>query len=276
MDDFAGKVAVITGAASGIGRALALDFARRGMRIVAADIEEAPLADLAFQLTELGAECLQHPTDVSRLESVQALAAAAFERFGAVHVLCNNAGVTTGGVPLIKVKHEDWQWVLGVNLWGVVHGLEAFLPRMVEQNAPGHIVNTASILGQTVLWANTGPYVASKYAVVGLSETLALELKDTPIGVTVLCPGTVDTHIYEAERNRPEAYRVDRQPQDLRTRMKAVSPVWEEAGDVSARVLRAMEEGSLYVFTDPENTKGIEERFERLRRDFDTARPVEK
>ena len=218
MDDFAGKVAVITGAASGIGRALALDFARRGMRIVAADIEEAPLADLAFQLTELGAECLQHPTDVSRLESVQALAAAAFERFGAVHVLCNNAGVTTGGVPLIKVKHEDWQWVLGVNLWGVVHGLEAFLPRMVEQNAPGHIVNTASILGQTVLWANTGPYVASKYAVVGLSETLALELKDTPIGVTVLCPGTVDTPSLDERINAtddPEAARrmfVNRQP----------------------------------------------------------------
>lgn len=273
MRDLQGKVAVVTGAASGIGRALARDFARRGMRVVLADVEPGPLDEAAREAGEAGGECLAVPTDVASLAAVQALADAAYERFGAVHVLCNNAGVTAGGVPLAELEHADWQWVLGVNLWGVVHGVEAFLPRMLAGGAEGHIVNTASILGQAVLWPNTAPYVTSKFAVVGLSEALALELEGTPIGVTVICPGSVDTGIYEAERNRPRTYRTGREPLDLRGRMGAVSPHWVTPAEVSARVLRALETGARYVFTDPANTQGIEERFARLRRDFATADP---
>jgi len=290
MVDYQGKVAVVTGAASGIGRSLALDFARCGMNVVVADVEEVPLKDLVEEIAALGAEsrgsggrkgedqgprALAVHTDVSDLDAVEALADAAFGEFGAVHVLCNNAGVTAGGLPLTEVTHRDWQWVLGVNLWGVVHGVEAFLPRMLAQGAPGHIINTASILGQAVLWPRTAPYVTSKYAVVGLSEALALELEGTNLRVIVICPGSVDTQIYDAERNRPEAFAVNRDALDLRGRMAAVSARWESAEAVSARVLRAMERGSMYVFTDPENTARVDERFDRVRQDYSTAEPLD-
>ncbi|MCZ6627607.1 MAG: SDR family NAD(P)-dependent oxidoreductase, partial [SAR324 cluster bacterium] len=144
MKDFQGKVAVVTGAASGIGRALALDFARRGMKLVGADIERGPLEAVRGEIETAGAECLTVITDVSDRQSVQALADAAYGRFGAVHVLCNNAGVTSGGA-LQDSTYQDWQWVLGVNLWGVIHGILAFVPRMIEQRTGGHIVNTGSM-----------------------------------------------------------------------------------------------------------------------------------
>ena len=268
MKDFQGKVAVVTGAASGIGRCMALDFARRGMKLVLADIEPEPLEAAGREAAALGAECATHSTDVSKLDSVLALADAAFERFGAVHVLCNNAGVSAGGVTLEATTHRDWQWVLGVNLWGVIHGLEAFLPRMIAQKQDGHIVNTGSILGLVVAWPRTGAYVASKFAVVGISESLALELEGTGIGVSVICPSSVDTHIYEAERNRPEELKVDRKPVDLRARMAAVSANWITPEEVSAHVMRGIEQERFYIFTHGDSGEWVDQRHERLRKDY--------
>lgn len=197
----AGKVAVVTGAASGIGFALAERFARDGLDVVLADVEEGALASAADRIGALGVETLAVPTDVSDHHAVEALAGAAVERFGSVHVVCNNAGVSSGADPWFGPL-SVWSWVLGVNLWGVIHGIRAFLPILINQGE-GHIVNTASIAG-----LNPGPppmYAASKHAVVALSEELfkAMKIVGLPVGVSVLCPGWVRTAIMDADRNWP-------------------------------------------------------------------------
>jgi len=203
MRQFKGRVAVVTGAASGIGRALACESARRGMRVVVADLDEAGLEGTAGLVRELGAESLPVTTDVTRPESVDALADAAYARFGAVHLLCNNAGVIVGGSSW-EVPIEDYQWVLGVNTFGVVHGARSFVPRMLAQQSEGHIVNTASMAAVTTL-----PFVAayhmSKHAVLAFSECLYHELTQTQtrLGVSVLCPELVNTGIGHSERSRP-------------------------------------------------------------------------
>jgi len=265
MKDFRNKVAVVTGAASGLGKAMALDFARRGMKLALADIEADALATVEKEIGVLGVETLVHTTDVSQPSSVLDLAEAVFDRFGGVHILCNNAGVSAGGIKLVETKLADWEWVLGVNLWGVIHGLNAFLARMIAQGQEAHIVNTASILGMVVAWPGTAAYVASKFAVVGLSEALALELEGTGIGVSVLCPGSVDTHIYESARNRPARLKVDRPAIDLRARMKAVSRSWITPEQVSAQVMDAIESKRFYVFTHPELGTLMDARFARIR-----------
>src|SRR5204862_878647 len=201
VDSLKGRVGVVTGGASGIGRALAEAFAREGARVVVADLDEAGMAEVVVPIRSRGGEALAVRTDVTDLASVQALAGRAFDAFGRVHVLCNNAGVALWG-GLETATHRDWQWVLGVNLWGVVHGLEAFLPRMIAQKEPGHVVNTASMAG-LVATRGLGIYNTSKYAVVGLSETLAKDLAPHGIGVSVLCPMGVATRIGASDRNRP-------------------------------------------------------------------------
>jgi NAD(P)-dependent dehydrogenase (short-subunit alcohol dehydrogenase family) len=201
MELEAGKVAVVTGAASGIGLALAERFARGGLNVVLADVEEGALANAADRIEALGVETLAVPTDVSDREAVEALARSAVERFGSVHVVCNNAGVSSGADPWFGPL-SAWEWVLGVNLWGVIHGIRAFLPVLIKQGE-GHIVNTASIAG---LNPGSGPvYAASKHAVVALSEELfkATKMAGIPVGVSVLCPGWVRTAIMDAERNWP-------------------------------------------------------------------------
>ena len=264
MKDLDGKVAVITGAASGIGRALALECARKGMRVLLADIEEGPLRKAEQEVATLAPETLAVPTDVSQADSVAALADAAFGRFGAVHLLCNNAGVASGGLPLEALTLRDWEWVLGVNLWGVVHGITAFLPRMLAGGEPGHIVNTASILGLAT-WANSGPYVASKFAVVGLSEALARELEGRNVAVSILCPVFVDTSIFESDRNRPAHLDVEREGPNLRARAQTIGGSWLAPEAVAARVLRGVEAGDFYLFTHPETAGMVEERMERIR-----------
>jgi len=197
----AGKVAVVTGAASGIGLALAERFARDGLDIVLADVDQGALASAADSITALGVQTLAVHTDVSDNQAVQALASSAVERFGAVHVVCNNAGVASLADPWFGPL-SAWSWVLGVNLWGVIHGIRAFLAILINQGE-GHIVNTASIAG---LNPGSGPvYAASKHAVVALSEELfkATKIAGLPVGVSVLCPGWVRTAIMDADRNWP-------------------------------------------------------------------------
>jgi NAD(P)-dependent dehydrogenase (short-subunit alcohol dehydrogenase family) len=205
MMRFRDRVAVVTGAASGIGLALAERFAAEGMKVVMADIEAPALAAAAEGLRRSGATLLSAQVDVSRPEDVERLARETYEAFGAAHVLCNNAGVAVLGA-----VHEhtlaDWQWVINVNLWGVIHGVRAFLPRMLGGGDEGHIVNTASMAGLT-----TAPFMSvydvTKHGVVALSESLYKEMQVTgaPIGVSVVCPGLIKTNIMRSSRNRPEA-----------------------------------------------------------------------
>ncbi len=267
MTQFDGKVAVVTGAASGIGAALSRRFASEGMRVVLADVEEAPLREQAAELTAAGAEVLAVPTDVSRGDDLDRLAAEADAAFGAVHVLCNNAGVGAGGL-LSELTVEDWEWVLGVNLWGVIHGLRAFLPGMLAHGEDGHIVNTASLAG-LVSAPMMGPYGASKFAVVGITEALyhELQLSGSRLGASVLCPGWVNTNIHASERNRPTtlggagmATAGDPRADMLRQILEAgMAP-----DDVANLVVEAMSEGRFYVLTHPEMTPAVEARMQAI------------
>ncbi|HEY7519165.1 MAG TPA: SDR family NAD(P)-dependent oxidoreductase [Methylomirabilota bacterium] len=259
--DLRGKTAVVTGGASGIGRALTLRFARDGANVVVADLDTTGMEAVAAEARGLGVKALTVRTDVSELAQVEALAARAFEAFGAVHVLCNNAGVAAWG-GLESASHHDWQWVLGVNLWGVIHGVEAFVPRMIARGEPGHIVNTASMAG-LVASKGLGVYNTSKYAVVGLSETLAKDLKPYRIGVSVLCPMGVHTRIRDSERNRPAALRNQRagggEPVELIGRYLAPDTVAD-------MVLAAIRSNEMYVITHDEAMEPLRRRAERLER----------
>ena len=259
MTELGGGVAVVTGGASGIGRAMAERFARERAKVVVADIDQRALAAVVDSIKARGGEALGVPTDVTDLSSVQALAAAAFEAFGKVSVLCNNAGVALWG-GLESATHRDWQWVLGVNLWGVIHGVEAFVPRMIASKEPGHIVNTASMAG-LVATRGLGVYNTSKYAVVGLSETLAKDLRPYHIGVSVLCPMGVATQIRESARNRPADLTNDApsavEPVELMGRTLAPAVVAE-------MVLSAIRANRLYVITHEEGLEALRRRHERL------------
>jgi NAD(P)-dependent dehydrogenase (short-subunit alcohol dehydrogenase family) len=202
MKDFKGKIAVITGAASGIGFGLAERCAKEGMKIVLADVEKGALAQAEKDIKALGAKTLAVKTDVSKSGDVEALAEKTVDTFGAVHLLFNNAGVSAG-FTVWGSTLADWQWVLGVNLWGVIYGIHFFLPIMLKQDEESHIVNTSSIMG---LFSIAGaPYTVSKHGVVALSEILYRELEQAGhnIGISVLCPAYINTGIFEAERNRP-------------------------------------------------------------------------
>ena len=253
------RVAVVTGAGSGIGRALALAFGREGMRVALADLDETGMAETAGLVRGQGGEALAVRTDVADRASVQALADRAFAAFGRVHVLCNNAGVATSG-GIEAATHQDWQWVLGVNLWGVIHGLEAFLPRMIAQEEPGHIVNTASMAG-LIASQGLGVYNTSKYAVVGLSETLAKDLRPYGLGVSVLCPMGVSTRIRDSERSRPPGLRntttAKADPVELIGRYLAPE-------EVAAMVLDAIRADRLYVITHDEGLEPLRRRFQRM------------
>jgi len=260
MDPFWSRVAVVTDGGGGIGAALAAAFAGRGARIVLADISEEALHAVARTLETAGAEVLTVPTDVTRRDRVQALAEAAVARFGGVHIVCNNAGVATFG-EIATASHADWQFTMSVNFWGVVHGIEAFLPRLLVQGEGGHIVNTASMAGLVGMrWL--GIYSASKFAVVGLSEALQRELAERDIGVSVLCPMIVRTNINEnSVSRRPEALRNPDDP--LVPPADAMSGGVIEPDEVAQRVVRAIERRDLYVLTHPEQRKILRRRWTR-------------
>ncbi len=269
MKDFEGRVAVVTGAASGIGLGLASAFAREGMKVVLADIEQAALDAAVARLAREELQVMAVRSDVSRAESVEELAARVFDSYGNVHVLCNNAGVGGGGPgPIWEAGLKDWQWVFGVNFWGVVHGVRAFLPRMLKNGEEGHIVNTASIMGLTPAG---GIYGATKHAVVSFSETLFQQLRmiEARVGASVLCPAHVPTRITSSIRNRPdELWDGAERPteEELRQRDRE----WAERGmssltpeQVAERVIAAVRDGVFYVLPH-ETDEGVRRRFEAI------------
>jgi NAD(P)-dependent dehydrogenase (short-subunit alcohol dehydrogenase family) len=207
MEQFEGRVAVITGAASGIGLALATRAAREGMKVVLCDIEAKALDAAAQSLRAAGHTVMSHQLDVTSEAAVEAAAERVYNEFGAVHLLCNNAGVLNRERPTWEHTIADWQWVLSVNVWGVVHGIRAFVPRMLSGGHEGHIVNTASMAGLITGGIGTAVYDASKHAVLSLTESLYKDLAvtQTKMGASVLCPGAVTTNIFSSERNRPAA-----------------------------------------------------------------------
>ena len=268
MQDFEGRVAVVTGAASGIGRALAGRFATAGMRVVLADIEEAALQQAAAELLDGGAEVLAVPTDVSRAESVEALAQRTLDAFGGVHVVCNNAGVGGANTASYRTTLADWEWTLGVNLWGVIHGVRTFLPIMLERGEEGHVVNTASTAGLVPL-AGNAVYGVSKYGVVALSEALYLELEQRggDVHCSLLCPGLTRTNILHSERNRPEALRNDRPHRDdaARGRLReAMESTAMPAAEVAERVFQAIRDERFYILTHDDIDPWIRQRMESI------------
>ena len=281
MDDLTGKVAVITGAASGIGLAMAQRFADEGMKLVLADIERPALRRAGEALRRQGTAVLTVPTDVSLAADVTALAAATLTRFGELHLVCNNAGVGSRGLPMVELPLADFEWVLAVNLYGVIHGLRAFLPHLVA-NDEGHVVNTASMSGLYHL-PRMGPYNASKAAVVALSETLRFELaaEGSRVGVSVLCPSWVRTDISTADRNRPEryAYMLDTdqmaQVHEYKARRREIADIAIEPADVADQVCDAVKANRFYVMTHPASLQLFEERARRIIAGSDPVEPPE-
>ena len=268
MENLKGKTAVVTGGASGIGRALCLAFAGEGAHVVVADIDEAGMAETAAGVKKAGTKALTVKTDVTKLDSVRALADRAWAEMGGVHIVCNNAGVAVHG-SLESATHRDWEWVLAVNLWGVIHGVEAFVPRMIAQKQPGHVVNTASMAG-LIASQGLGVYNTSKYAVVGLSETLHKDLRPHDIGVSILCPMGVSTNIRTSERNRPRDLQNPTGPED--NDWFQLIGRYLEPEDVAGRVLRAVRANRLYVITHEEAREPLRRRFERMDKAFEESR----
>lgn len=266
MENLRDKVAVVTGAASGIGRAVAERAAAEGMRVVLADIEEPPLQQAVDELTGNGADVIGVVTDVADAGSVRDLRDEALERFGAVHLVHNNAGVGGGG-PIWEVPEHDWRWIVGVNLWGVIHGVAAFVPLLVEQGE-GHVVNTASVAGLTTA-PFLGPYNATKQAVVAISETLFKDLEAAGIsgvGVSVLCPGFVQTRIADSARNRPE-WAPERErdgAEELRGAIQQMVDGGIAASTVAERVLDAVKTNTFYILTHPELGVAIRTRYDDI------------
>jgi NAD(P)-dependent dehydrogenase (short-subunit alcohol dehydrogenase family) len=266
MKDLRGKVAVITGGASGIGRAVADRAVAEGMKIVLADVEQGPLEAAVDDLTSGGAEALGVVTDVADAASVRALRDRALDRFGAVHLVHNNAGIGLGG-PIWEVTEADWRWILGVNLWGVVHGVATFTPLLIEQGE-GHIVNTASVAG-LIAAPFLGPYNATKQAVVAISETLYKDLQTVgaPVGVSVLCPGFVQTRIAESERNRPDWAVSDHEvagAEEVRGVVQTLVDGGIAPATVADRVIDAVRDTTFYILTHPELDAAITTRFEDI------------
>jgi NAD(P)-dependent dehydrogenase (short-subunit alcohol dehydrogenase family) len=265
VEDLQDKVAVITGGASGIGRAVAERAAAEGMKIVLGDIEEGPLARAVDDLAAAGAEAVGVRTDVADRASVEALRDRALDRFGAVHLVHNNAGIGLGG-PIWEVTEEDWRWILGVNLWGVIHGVATFTPLLLEQGE-GHVVNTASIAGLIVA-PFLGPYNATKQAVVAISETLFKDLQTiaAPVGVSVLCPGFVQTRIAESDRNRPD-WAPDRGTMGAAEVQGVVQNLVDGGiapATVADRVIDAVRTNTFYILTHPELDIAITTRFDDI------------
>lgn len=271
MKEFKDKVAVITGAASGIGRAMAGRFAAEGMKLVLSDIEEVALAKAEAELKAKGTTVLGVVTDVADPKAIENLAEQTYATFGAANILCNNAGVAVGG-PIWENTQADWDWVLGINLMGVIHGIRIFVPKMMEGGEEGHIVNTASLAGLLCPPIH-GIYNVAKHGVVALSETLHHELGlfGSKLKVSVLCPGFVDTAIIDADRNRPTEGPLKAREQEITPDQEQMKGMLRQVlaeglapGDVADQVFDAVKEEKFYILTHPEANEAIKARMEAI------------
>jgi NAD(P)-dependent dehydrogenase (short-subunit alcohol dehydrogenase family) len=268
MKDFQGKVAVVTGAASGIGEGMARSFAAEGMHVVVSDIEADAAEQVSRSLRDTGVRSIAVQTDVSNSEAVEALAEKTYAEFGAAHLVCNNAGVCVGG-RAHESSDDDWRWLFRVNVDGVINGCQTFIPRLIEQGPGSHIVNTASIGGFLPGGEILGVYTASKAAVVGISESYADSIKPHGIGMSILCPAFVATNLIEAERNRP--VELGERPGNLEPILGAG---FDEAMDpltLGRWVVRAVREDQLYIFSHPDMRPMVQAHFDRVMDGFDWA-----
>jgi NAD(P)-dependent dehydrogenase (short-subunit alcohol dehydrogenase family) len=283
MREFEGRVAVVTGAASGMGRAFAERFARAGMKVVLADVEERALERAVQELRQGEFDVLGVRTDVARAEAVEELARRALDAYGKVHVVCNNAGVVADadlggpvggrGLPIWELSLKDWHWTFAVNFWGVVHGIRTFVPIMLRQDEEGHVVNTASIAGLTS-GAGLAIYGASKHAVVRITEALHLQLAGlgAKVKASVLCPGGVNTRIALATRNRPDEFWDEGAARPSAEELERREQEWAERTgprgmrpeEVAERVFRAIQDEQFYILTHDEYDDAIRRRMETI------------
>ncbi len=268
MKDVKGKVAFITGGASGMGLGMARAFAAAGIKVMIGDIEAAPAQRAVDELKAKGLEAACVQVDVTKMESMQDAAKKTIDTFGKVHILCNNAGVAVGGHSE-TCSLRNWNWVVDVNLWGVVYGLQAFVPLILSHGEGGHVVSTSSMAGMVGL-RGAGPYNATKFAVVGIMETFAAEHRKDNLGASVLCPGVVATNIGNSGRNRPTEYggSVAPNPRDKTGEMLAQGLHPDLVGK---QVLEAILEDQFYIFTDPGLRHLVETRSQRILQGYDWA-----
>ena len=274
MKDLAGKTAFVTGGASGIGYSLAEAFLREGMNVMLVDIEEEALAKASDQLGGGNAPVRTLLCDVAVRDAVNEAAQETVSQFGKVHIVCNNAGIGGGGV-FGSIDPGDWDWTLAVNISGVVYGIEAFLPHMQAHGEGGHFINTASMAGMLSI-PGMGPYNASKFAVVSISETLDAELADTNIGVSVLCPGFVRTHIYESGKHRQSQFGGAKSAaiggnQERAAQVEEMVKSGLDPALVANRVIECIRDEELYIFTHPDFAPLVRDRFARIESAFESA-----
>jgi NAD(P)-dependent dehydrogenase (short-subunit alcohol dehydrogenase family) len=268
--DLQGKVAFVTGGASGVGLALAHAFGRADMKVMLADVEVPALEAAVAKLSSEGIEARAVDCDVVDRASVERAAKEALAAFGKVHVVCSNAGVICGG-PIDMIASGDWEWTFGVNLFGAVHCIQIFLPLLKAQGEEGHIVTTASLAGFHA-GPGLGPYVASKHALVGLTETLAAELAGSSIGVSMICSGFIRTRIGDSARNRSQRYGPRTSISSTeQTQFEAIIRSGRDPEDIAEKAIRAIKENELYVFTHPEFRPMIEGRFQRIMASYSSA-----
>ena len=292
MKEFKNKVAVITGAASGIGLGIARRAVKEGMKVVLADIEKDALKQAEEELKSAGAEVISVMADVSKLEDIENLAQKSIESFGEVHLLCNNAGVAAPGA-LWECIYSDWEWVMGVNLWGVIYGVQTFIPIMLKQESESYIVNTSSMAGILQGDGINGIYSVTKQAVVALSESLRTAfvnpLFGSKIGVSVLCPGVVNTKITSSERNRPAEFcgedympsfdRIIKNHPEAEVLVREAPKIWEngtppdESGDI---VFEAIKNDVFYIFTEVGQNweDGMKGRFDGIWKDYNQIKLI--